>query len=199
VPHPLGGKRNSVVTHLMPRAGRLAVAGAGYGQVVVVAVANRRRVWNAPRWIGVNLARFVGTWAVVGGVFAAAIMLSEGEGDGFVAPDTVGEILSVPFVIVAFVFLAIFSAIVGLVLLGAGVVPGLALYLLAVWWSARTVPLRWRRAAALALSPLIPLLFLVGSDDWVIQLAMLAGSAVYAFVVKLPSGHFRQSGVIATL
>jgi hypothetical protein len=29
-------------------------------------------------------------------------------------------------------------------------------------------------------------LFLVGGDDWVMQLAMLAGSAVYAFVVKLP-------------
>jgi hypothetical protein len=153
---------------------------------VVVAVANRRRVWSVPRWIGVNLARFVGTWAVVGGVFAAAIMLSEGEGDGFVAPDTVGEILSVPVVIVAFVFLAIFSAIAGLVFLGAGVAPGLALYLLAVWWSARTVLPRWRHAAALALSPLIPVLFLVGSDDWVVQLAMLAGSAVYAFVVKLP-------------
>jgi hypothetical protein len=92
----------------------------------------------------------------------------------------------VPFVIVVFVFLAIFSAIVGLVLLGAGVAPALALYLLAVWWSARTLPPRWRRAAALALSPLIPVLFLVGSDDSVIQLAMLAGSAIYASVVELP-------------
>ena len=127
-------------------------------------------------------------------MFAAAIMLSEGEGDGFIAPDTVGEILSVPFVIVAFVFLAIFSAIVGLVLLGAGVAPGLALYLLAVWWSARTVPPPWRRVAALALSPLIPVLFLVGSDDGVIQLTMLAGSAVYALVVKLPCAGFRQQG-----
>jgi hypothetical protein len=153
---------------------------------VVVAVANRRRVWSVPRWIGVNLARFVGTWAVVGGVFAAAIMLSEDDGDPFVAPNTVGEILSVPVVIVVFVFLAIFGAIVGLVLLGAGVVPGLALYLLAVWWSARTVPPRWRRAAALGLSPLIPVFFVVGGNDSVIQLAMLAGSAVYAFVVKLP-------------
>ena len=132
------------------------MADAGYGQVVVLAVPNRRRVWNAPRWIGVNLARFVGTWAVVGGVLAAAIMLSEGEGDGFVGPDTVGEILSVPFVIVAFVSLSIFTAIVGLVLLGAVVAPGLALYLLALWWSARTVHPRWRRAAALAFSPLIP-------------------------------------------
>lgn len=166
--------------------GRLAVADAGYGQTVVVAVANRQHGWNAPRWIGENLARFVGTWAIVGGVFAAAIMLSEGEGDGFVAPNTVDEVLSVPFVIVAFVLLAIFGAMVGLVLLGAGVVPGLALYLLAVWWSARTVPPRWRRAAAVTLSPLIALLFVFGGNDSEIQLAMLAGSAVYAFVVKLP-------------
>jgi hypothetical protein len=153
---------------------------------VVVAVANRRRVWSVPRWIGVNLARFVGTWAVVGGVFAAAIMVSEGDGDGFVAPSSVDEILSAPFAIVVFVFLAIFSALVGLVLLGAGVAPGLALYLLALWWSARVVPPRWRRAMALVLSPLIAVLFLVGSDDSVIRLAMLAGSAVYASVVKLP-------------
>jgi hypothetical protein len=153
-----------------------------------------------PAWIGLNLARFVGTWAVVGGVFAAAIMLSEGEGDGFVATNTLGEILSVPFLIVVFVFLAIFSALVGLVLLGAGVAPGLALYLLAVWWSARTVPPRWRRAAALALSPLIPVLFLFDSDGWVgLQLAMLAGSAVYASVVKPPEGRFRQPGITATL
>ena len=153
---------------------------------MVVAAANRRRVWNVPRWIGVNLARFVGTWAVVGGVFAAAVMLSEGERDGFVAPASVEEILSVPFVIVAFALLAIFSAIVGLLFLGPAVVPGLAVYLLGLWWSARTVPPRLRRAAALALSPLIPVLFLVGGDDWVIQLSLLAGSAVYASVVKLP-------------
>jgi hypothetical protein len=155
---------------------------------VVVAVANRRRVWNVPRWVGVNVARFVGTWAVVGGAFAAAIMLSEGEGDGFVAPASVDEILSVPVAIVVFALLAIFSAIVGLMLLGPAVAPGLALYLLAVWWSARTVAPRWGRAAAFALSPLIPVLFLVGDDDWVIQLSMLAGSAAYASIVNLPQG-----------
>lgn len=172
----------------------MGAADAGYGQTVVVAVANRRRVWNAPRWIGENLARFVGTWAVVGGVFAAAIMLSEDDGDPFVAPNTVGELLSVPVVIVVFVFLAIFGAILGLVLLGAVVAPGLALYLLAVWWSAGTVPPPWRRPAALALSPLIPVLILVGGNDSVIQLAMLAGSAAYAFVVKLPDGAAADAG-----
>jgi hypothetical protein len=39
----------------------------------------------------------------------------------------------VPFVIVVFAFLAVLSAIVGLVLLVPPVAPGLALYLLAAW------------------------------------------------------------------
>ena len=172
----------------MVSAGRLGVADAGYGQNVVVAVDNRRRVWNVPRWVGVNVARFVGTWAVVGGAFAAAIMLSEGESDadGFVAPASVDEILSVPVVIVVFALLAIFSAIVGLLLLVPLVASGLALYLVALWWSARVVPPRSRRAAALALSPLIPVFFLIG-DNWVgLQLSLLAGSAAYASIVKLP-------------
>jgi hypothetical protein len=162
----------------------LAGGPAGYNKRVTVMAVSRRPAWNAPRWVAVNLAWFVGTWVVVGAVYAAAIMIS--EGDGFAAPPLTLDLLTWPFTILVFALLSAFAAAVGLMLFGLVVAPGLGVYLLTIWWVARVVPERWRRAAAIALSPLIPALVLLGSD-WVdFELAMLAGSAAYGAVLRLP-------------
>jgi hypothetical protein len=151
---------------------------------MAVMAVSRSPARNASRWTAVNLARFVGTWIVVGGVLAAAIMIS--EGDGYAAPASLEAILTLPFTIIVFALMSALSAAVGLMLFGPFVAPGLAVYLVMLWWGSRTVPERWRRAAALAVSPLIPALVLV-SADWVsLELSMLAGSAVYGAVLKLP-------------
>jgi hypothetical protein len=152
----------------------------------VAAIApSRQSAGQAPRWVAANLARLVGTWVVVGAVFAAAIMIVEGD-DGFIAPASFEDALSVPFTIIVFVFMAVLTAAVGLMLFTPLVAPGLAVYLLAVWWGGRAVPERWRRVVALALSPVIPALVLVGAD-WVdLELSMLAGSAIYGALLRLP-------------
>jgi hypothetical protein len=91
----------------------------------------------------------------------------------------------VPFVIVVFAFLAVLSAIVGLVLLVPPVAPGLRSTCLLLG-DALARCLRGGVARRRSLVAVIPVFVLVG-DGWVsLQLSMLAGSAVYASVVKLP-------------
>jgi hypothetical protein len=139
---------------------------------------------RAVRWIAGNFARFVGTWLAAGSVFAGAMMIS--QGDGFTTPSSFTDILSVPFVLIAFVFMSLFVAAVGLVLFAPFVAPGLVLYLIALWSAGRAMPAPWRRRAAVGLSPLIPVLVFVGADWMSLEFSMLAGSAMYGAVVKLP-------------
>ena len=82
--------------------------------------------------------------------------------------------------------MAVMTAAVGLLLMAPGVLPGLALYLGALWWSGRVAPPAWQRAVAVALSPLIVVLFLIGGrpvDS--ITLSLLAGAATYGWVARL--------------
>ena len=152
---------------------------------MAVAADGGRPMNRALGWIGGNFARFVGTWLAVGSVFAAVVMLLEGD-DGFTAPSSVTEILSVPVVLIVFVFMSLFVAGVGLVLFAPFVAPGLVLYLIALWSAGRAMPAPWRRRAAIGLSPLIPVLVFPGADWISLELSMLAGSAMYGAVVKLP-------------
>jgi hypothetical protein len=125
-------------------------------------------------------------WEGVGSLVAAAFMI--GEGDHFTAPRSLEEILSVSLVLVVFAVMSAIAATVGLFLLAPAWIPGLALYLVALWWGARALPSRLRRAAAVALSPLIAALFFAGGIQWVsFQLAALAGAVAYGCVVKLPA------------
>ena len=145
---------------------------------------SRRPAESALRWVAVNLALFVGTWLVVGAAYAGAIMIVEGESSA--AHVSLQDLPFVSVTIIVFALLSGFVAAVGLMLLGPFVAPGLAAYLLAIWWVAPALPQRWRRTAALALSPVIPALVLVGAD-WVdLELAMLAGAAAYGAVLRLP-------------
>ena len=91
-----------------------------------------------------------------------------------------------PLALLVLALIGVFVALVGLIFLAPLVLPGLALYLAAVWWSARVVPRRWQRLAAVALSPLIPLLVFIGQAWLSLELAMLGSAAVYGRVVRLP-------------
>jgi len=137
----------------------------------------------------VNVARFVATWFVVGGATGAAIMIS--ELDSVTAPSSPDEAATAPFAAIAFVVLSLFVSGVGLLLLAPVVVPGLAIYLGALWWTGRAVPSRWRRAAAVALSPLVAVLSLVGGDDAIVKVAMVLGSFAFGAVAKLPEEDAR--------
>jgi hypothetical protein len=120
---------------------------------VAVATANRHPATSAFGWLAVNFAWFLATWAAVASLVAAAFMI--GEGDHFTAPRSLEEILSVPVVLVVFAVMAAIAATVGLFLFAPAWIPGLALYLVALWWGGRALPSRLRRAAAVALSPLV--------------------------------------------
>ena len=98
---------------------------------MAVAADGGRPMNRALGWVGGNVARFVGTWLAGGSVFAAVVMLLEGD-DGFTAPSSVTEILSVPVVLIVFVFMSLFVAGVGLVLFAPFVAPGLVLYFIAL-------------------------------------------------------------------
>jgi hypothetical protein len=151
---------------------------------VALAIAKRRP--TALGWLAVNLARFLATWEGVGSVVAAAVMI--GEGDGFAAPRSLEEILSVPVFLVVFAVMSAFATTVGLFLFAPAWISGLVVYLVALWWCGRAVPSRLRRAAAVALSPLVAAFFFAGGIQWLsVQLAALAGAIVYGCVVKLPT------------
>jgi ABC-type Na+ efflux pump permease subunit len=128
-------------------------ADCGYRLGVAVATANRHPATSAFGWLAVNFAWFLATWAAVASLVAAAFMI--GEGDHFTAPRSLEEILSVPVVLVVFAVMSAIAATVGLFLFAPAWIPGLALYLVALWWGGRALPSRLRRAAAVALSPLV--------------------------------------------
>jgi hypothetical protein len=163
-------------------------ADCGYRLGVAVATANRHPATSAFGWLAVNFAWFLATWAAVASLVAAAFMI--GEGDHFTAPRSLEEILSVPVVLVVFAVMAAIAATVGLFLFAPAWIPGLALYLVALWWGGRALPSRLRRAAAVALSPLVAaFLCFAGGVQWVsFQLAALAAAIVYGCLVKLPAG-----------
>jgi hypothetical protein len=153
---------------------------------VEVAAGNPRPATNALGWLADNLARFIATWVSVGGLVAAAIIIV--EGDRWTAPRSLDEILGVPAFLVVFPLIAAFVATVGLFLFALGWIPGLVVYLVALWWCGRALPSHLRRAAAIALSPLVVALFFMSGIQAVeLQLAALAGALVYGCIVKLPA------------
>jgi hypothetical protein len=153
---------------------------------VAVATVNRRPATNALGWLADNLARFVATWVSVGGVFAATIMIV--EEDRWTAPGSLEEILAVPVFLVVFPLIAGLVAAVALFWFALWWVPGLVVYLGALWLCGRAVPFRLRRAAAVALSPLAVFLFFAGGIQWVeLQVAALGGAIAYGCVAKLPA------------
>jgi hypothetical protein len=122
----------------------------------------------------------------VGGLFAAVIMIV--EEDRRTAPDSLQEILAAPVFLFVFALIAGFVATVGLFLFALGWIPGLVVYLAALWWSGRALPQRLRRPAAVVVSPVVSALFLTGGIDVVeFQLAALVGALVYGCIVKLPT------------
>jgi hypothetical protein len=150
-----------------------------------VATANRRPATSALGWLANNLARFVATWVSVGGLFAAAIMIL--EEDCWTAPSSLEEILSVPVFLLVFPLIAGFVAAVALLWFALWWIPGLVVYLATLWLCGRALPSHLRRAAAVALSPLLVALFFAGGIQWVeLQLAALAGAIVYGCAAKLP-------------
>jgi hypothetical protein len=110
-------------------------ADCGYRLGVAVATANRHPATSAFGWLAVNFAWFLATWAAVASLVAAAFMI--GEGDHFTAPRSLEEILSVPVVLVVFAVMAAIAATVGLFLFAPAWIPGLALYLVTLWWDGR--------------------------------------------------------------
>lgn len=153
---------------------------------MAVATANRRAPATcALGWLADNLARFVATWVSVGGVFAAAIMIV--GGDRWTVPNSLEETLAAPVFLFVFPLIAVFVATVGLFFFAPGWIPGLVVYLAALWWCGRALPSRLHRLTAVALSPLVVALFFSSGIQVVeFQLAALAGAIVYGCVVKLP-------------
>ena len=173
----------------------MSAASFGYCLRVAVMATTRRPAQRVVvGWAVANLARFAIAWLVLGAVFAAAVMIT--EGDGFSVPTSPSEILAVPLVVLVFGVLSLSSALVGLFLLGPGVVPGLAVYLVALWFVCRALPPGWQRAAAVALSPVIVALFILGADEiWALHFALLAGAVVYGRLVKLTPSHGSRSSL----
>ena len=135
------------------------------------------------RWVGVNLGLFAATWVGVGSLFAAAIMFSDDSLPSL--PGSLGDIATLPFVVVAVVVMAVTIAAVGLLLMSPGVLPGLALYLGGLWWSGRLAPPAWQRALAVTLSPLVVSFLVAGNPVDSLTLSLLAGAAVYGGVARL--------------
>ena len=142
------------------------------------------------RWLAENLARFAGTWIAVGTVVFAVVAL--GDGDGFDAPNSVDELLSVPFVFVAVVAIFAFATVIALLFVFPAVMLSLAAYLLALWWSARLVGPPWDRVLAVALSPVLSIFAVSGGIDS-LSLSVVVASLAYGFVAELPRAKTRRN------
>jgi hypothetical protein len=127
-------------------------ADCGYRLGVAVATANRHPATSAFGWLAVNFAWFLATWAAVASLVAAAFMI--GEGDHLRRRGRSRRSFRFRSSSSSSVMAAI-AATVGLFLFAPAWIPGLALYLVALWWGGRALPSRLRRAAAVALSPLV--------------------------------------------
>ena len=141
-------------------------------------------------WLAGNVARFAATWIAVGTVVASVVALA--DGDDLEAPNSVSEILSMPFSILAMVLIFMFAAAVGLLLFSPALIPSLAVYLLALWWGGgRAAGHRWGRVLAVALSPVLSFFFIRGGIDS-LSLSVLGGAVIYGFVAKPRNGPPRS-------
>jgi len=122
-------------------------------------------------------------------VFAVAAL---GDGDGVDAPNSVDEVLSVPFVLVAVVAIFAFAMAIALLFVFPAVMLWLAAYLLALWWGARLVGPPWDRVLAVALSPVLSIFAVSGGIDS-LSLSVVAASLAYGFVAGLPRAKARRN------
>jgi hypothetical protein len=135
------------------------------------------------RWLVEAAAAFVATWIAVGGIAVAMTAILGGD---FSPPNTVEEVLSVPFVLLAILVISMLTATFAFALYSFAAVPSLAVYLAALRL-ASSVGLRGR-VVAVALSPLCIVLLLVGGWDVLdpFGFALLVGAVVFGLVVRLP-------------
>jgi hypothetical protein len=135
------------------------------------------------QWAGENALRFAATWIVVGGVTAGVVSI---VGDEIDLPDSLADLLSAPFSLLALLLLVAIAAAVGLLLLSPVVAPFLAMYLLALWWVGRLTGGRWARALAVGLSPLLTVPIVADGELDSFAAAFVVGSLAYGFVVRPP-------------
>jgi hypothetical protein len=140
-------------------------------------------------WAVVNLARFVAVWAAASTVIFFVVDLPDHVGP----PDSAGEVLSAPLAVVVVIFLAVFTALVTLLLLSPVVVAFLVVYLTALWWLRRALDGRPLRAAAISLSVLT--LLLIRPDGRSTILAAVVVATTYGCIVRLPPRRGRARAV----
>jgi hypothetical protein len=140
---------------------------------------------TAVRWTVENLVRFALIWLLAATAFIATIDLADGGHLG--PPRSASAVLSLPFTLAAFLAAVAITAVIAMILFSPVVLAWLAVYLSALWWLGRGTPHAAVRIFAVALAPLLWLVF-VHTDPPEVRYAALLTTCLFGVFARPRNG-----------
>jgi hypothetical protein len=140
---------------------------------------------TAVRWTVENVGRFMLIWLLAATAFIGTIDVVEG-GD-FGRPRSALAVVSVPLTLAALLAAVAMTAVIAMILVSPVVLAWLAVYLSALWWLGRGTPHAVVRIFAVALAPLLWVVF-VHTDPPEVRYAALVTTCLFGVFARPRNG-----------
>jgi hypothetical protein len=147
---------------------------------------------TALRWAAGNVGRFLLIWLLVTTAFMVTIDLA--DGGHLDRPHSVWAILFLPITFAAFLAAVVITALIAMILFSPVVLVWLAVYLSALWWLGRARPHALVQIFAVALAPLLWIVF-VQTDPPEVGYAALLVTFLFGMFVRPRNGSPAVAGL----